>query len=116
MNYKNAWKCKKCPQTATEMGCPFWWEIIMEKPETGETKVMKGCGFTLMPELFAHVSKNAVHAAAASYDMRNKVIRNVGKVIRNINEKFQLKMEEEELALLEDPDAEIVEEAEIEEK
>ena len=51
MNYKNANKCHKCPQTNTEKGCPHWMEISMTNDGTGEMKIDKACGHVLMPKL-----------------------------------------------------------------
>jgi len=106
--FKNAWKCKKCPETNSEQGCPMWWEVVMKNDETGQTKVEKGCGFQLLPQMMALVSTNSLHATAASYDMRNKVIRNVGKVISAVNTKFQLDFKEEEIDEMSTTDEELL--------
>ena len=50
MNYKNANKCHKCPQSNGEKGCPHWMEITM-KNDTGGMKIDKACGHVLMPTL-----------------------------------------------------------------
>ena len=97
LSYKNAWKCKKCPQTNNETGCPMWWEVVMKNDETGQTKVEKGCGFQLLPSMMALVSTNSLHSVAASYDMRNKVLKNVGKVISAVNTKLQLEFTEDDI-------------------
>ena len=97
MNYKNAWKCKKCPQNNGETGCPMWWEVVMKNDETGQTKVEKGCGFQILPSMMALVSTNSLHSVAASYDMRNKVVKNVGKVIGAVNEKLSLEFSKEDI-------------------
>jgi|TARA_R100001530_G_scaffold129206_1_gene99426 hypothetical protein len=50
MNYKNANKCHKCPQSNDEKGCPHWMEITMTN-DSKEFKVEKACGHVLMPKL-----------------------------------------------------------------
>lgn len=105
-NYKNAFKCKKCPESSNENGCPLWWEVILTN-DIGEQKLAKGCGYRLMPEMLAITCKQATHTTYAAYDMRNKVVDNVGKVITAI--KDQLKIE-----LPEDLDLEIIEPLQIE--
>lgn len=51
MNYKNANKCHKCPQSNGENGCPHWMEITMKNDQSGEMKIDKACGHVLMPKL-----------------------------------------------------------------
>jgi len=108
VNYKNAWKCKKCPETNNDKGCPMWWEVVMKNDETGETKVEKGCGFQLLPQMMALVSTNSLHSVAASYDMRNKVVKNVGRVITAVNEKLQLDFSKEEVDEMSSVDGEVL--------
>lgn len=95
MNYKNAFKCKKCPETANETGCPLWWEVILTETETGEQKIHKGCGYRLMPQMLALTCKQAMHTTYAAYDMRNKVVKNVGKVVTAVKEQLNLDIPEE---------------------
>ena len=91
LKFKNALNCKKCPGTAEQPnGCPIWWEILMTNDITGEKKVEKGCGFQLLPQLLTFAIKESMHTTYAAYDMRNKVVKNMGKVIQAIAEKFQL--------------------------
>jgi len=106
-NYKNAFRCKKCPETASEKGCPVWWEIIVTNEVTKEKKVEKGCGFQLQPQMLVLTAKQAMHTTYAAYDMRNKVVKNIGKVITAVREKLQIDLPEElteyeELKLIEE--------------
>lgn len=43
MQFKNAFKCKNCPESSNRDGCPCWWEIPWENAETGEIQMRKGC-------------------------------------------------------------------------
>ena len=90
MNYKNAFKCKKCPESNGSKGCPLWWEIVMTHETTNDKKIEKACGYTLMPQLLVLNYKQTTHGLWAAYDMRNKVVKNVGKVITAVKEKLQL--------------------------
>lgn len=105
--FKKAFKCKNCPQTNTENGCPMWWEIVMENDKTGEQRVDKGCGYQMLPQMMANISSKSLHAAAASYDMRNKVIKNAGMIIRAINSKMMLDFSDEELKEMENPNSKV---------
>lgn len=104
MKFKNAWKCKKCPERNDENGCPAWWEMVLTNDVTNEQKIERTCGFLLMPQFFSMVCKDTAHSIAASYDMRNKVINNTGKVIRAINDKMDLGFVEDELIEMENPE------------
>jgi len=44
-NYKNAFKCDKCPGSNDEDGCPVWLETIMTNTQTLEIKSVGQCGF-----------------------------------------------------------------------
>ena len=89
--YKNAFKCKKCPGTHEQPeGCPMWWEIILTNDVTEAKKVEKGCGYQLMPQMLALSCKSAMHTTYAAYDMRNKVVKNMNKVVTAIKEQFHL--------------------------
>lgn len=91
LKFKNAWNCKKCPETAEQPnGCPMWWEMVMTNDVTNEKKLEKGCGFQLLPQLLILMLGETTHCTYASYDMRNKVVKNMGKVFQALSEKFQL--------------------------
>ncbi len=68
MNYKNANKCHKCPQSNTELGCPHWMEITMTN-DNGEFKTDKACGHVLMPKLLMMTinatNRNTEHVSKA---------------------------------------------------
>ena len=104
--YKNALNCKKCPESAIQPdGCPMWWELLMTNDITGEKKVERGCGFQLLPQLLTIGIKESVHTTYAAYDMRNKVVKNMGRVFSAIQEKFQLPKDvTDEIELLEEGD------------
>jgi len=106
MNYKNAFNCKKCPTSNGENGCPMWWEMIMTN-HLGEQKVEKNCGYQLLPSMLILVCKQTEHTTFAAYDMRNKLVENVGKVIQAVQHKFNLP--EELLDMTEDKPLEIEE-------
>jgi len=94
--YKNAFKCKKCPGTFEQPeGCPMWWEIILTNDVTEAKKVEKGCGYQLMPQMLALSCKSAMHTTYAAYDMRNKVVKNMNKVVTAIKEQFKLVIPDE---------------------
>lgn len=94
VQFKNAFKCKKCPGTCEQPnGCPVWWEILMTNEVTGEKKVEKGCGFQILPQLLIRNMGETIHGTYAAYDMRNKVVKNMGKVVAAIREKFELPAE-----------------------
>lgn len=92
LQFKNAWRCKKCPETANQpMGCPMWWEMILTNDVTGEKKVEKGCGFQLLPHLISMAVSESMHTTYAAYDMRNKTTKNINKVIHAIKNELNLK-------------------------
>jgi hypothetical protein len=91
MKFKNAWNCKKCPETSEQPdGCPMWWEMIMTHDVTKEKKLEKGCGFQMLPQLLILNLSETSHCTYAAYDMRNKVVKNMGKVFQALNDKLQL--------------------------
>lgn len=104
LQFKNAWKCKKCPETANQPnGCPMWWEMVLTNDVTGEKKIEKGCGFQLLPHLISMTVSESMHTTAAAYDMRNKVVKNMGKVFAAVQEKLRLPEDiiEDEMVLIE---------------
>ena len=92
MNYKNAFDCKNCPMTSGENGCPNWWEMIMVN-HVGEQKIEKNCGYQLLPSMMGLMCRQSEHATYAAYDMRNKVIENINKVIGAVHSKLNLPKE-----------------------
>jgi len=103
--FKNAFKCSKCPESNQEEGCPLWWEIIMTNDVTQEQKIEKGCGYQLLPQMIALTCKQSMHTTYAAYDMRNKVVKNLGKVFSAISEKLKisnLQLDTEEIKMIEE--------------
>lgn len=70
MSYKNAFRCKKCPQTNNENGCPCWLEITWTNDD-GDTKIDKGCYFQLSPKLMLESVKAANISSEHACQMRN---------------------------------------------
>lgn len=79
LSYKNAFKCKKCPQSNQENGCPAWLEIVMTNDQ-GSQKMERGCSYQLMPMMLIETMRSADHTTAAAYDMRNKVVSAVQRL------------------------------------
>jgi hypothetical protein len=77
--YKNAFNCKKCPQSLDEDGCPVWAEQIWTDKLSGESIINKGCGFALMQHLLVDVVKQAATAPAEISQMRQEVVESVQK-------------------------------------
>ena len=77
--YKNAFNCKRCPQSLDEDGCPVWAEQIWTDKLTGDSIVNKGCGFALMQHLLVDVVKQAATAPAEISQMRQEVVESVQK-------------------------------------
>ncbi len=75
MNYKNAWKCHKCPQSSKEDGCPAWNEVVMTNVQSGETKVVKGCHFQLMPSIMVESIKASDVSASTYAAIKNEIAR-----------------------------------------
>ena len=75
--FKNAFNCKKCPQSMEEDGCPLWSEHIWTDKLTGESVVNKGCGFTMMQAMMIDVIKQASTAPEEISQMRKEVVESV---------------------------------------
>lgn len=78
--YKNAFKCKKCPQSNKEDGCPAWNEIIMTNPTTGEQKVEGGCFYQVMPMLLIESIKSSNVSASTHADIKTEVGRGFARI------------------------------------
>jgi hypothetical protein len=78
---ENAFNCSKCPENGGYGGCPAWWEIVWEKPNTDEVKVEKGCGLEMMPKLLLEVLKASNRPAAAVESMRNEMKKDFGSLL-----------------------------------
>lgn len=75
--YKNAFKCRKCPQSNDEKGCPVWWEQVWEEEDTKEQVLTSGCGFVLAQNLILDVVKQGFGARAEVNEMRKEVVNGV---------------------------------------
>ena len=75
--YKNAFKCRKCPQSNDEKGCPVWWEQVWEDGDTKEQVLTSGCGFVLAQSLILDVVKQGFGARAEVNEMRKEVVNGV---------------------------------------
>ena len=74
MAYRNAWKCRKCPQSNGEDGCPAWCEYVETNPSTGEEKLTKECVFQALPKFLVHAVAAANQAAQSADSHRNEVL------------------------------------------
>jgi hypothetical protein len=70
MSFKNAFQCKKCPESNSKNGCPCWLELIMEN-DAGEKKTEKGCYFQLSPKLMLESVRAANVGSEHACQMRN---------------------------------------------
>lgn len=86
MNYKNANKCHKCPQSNTEKGCPHWMEITMVN-DMGESKIEKACGHVLMPKLLMMT----VNAANRTTEQVSKVQNEIAGGFTSLSNVMRLK-------------------------
>jgi len=73
MAYKNAWNCKRCPRTNTDIGCPAWTELLETNIATQEERITKDCLFILLPRLMVEVIKVSNRPAAEISAMRCEV-------------------------------------------
>lgn len=82
-SYKNAWRCKKCPQSNKEDGCPMWWEVFYEKMGVSGSegiKVVKGCGLQLQSEYMVEVIKASNRPAKQISAMQNEMHKSLNRV------------------------------------
>ena len=79
-NYKKALNCKKCPGSSDKDGCPLWWEFAETFPGTGETRMKKACGLTLMPQLFFNSIAASDTQSASENGTRNAIIEGFDKL------------------------------------
>jgi hypothetical protein len=77
--YKNAFNCKKCPQSNNEKGCPVWLESVATEVTSGETRLQKGCGFQMLPMFMAGIAKATDMQAGEVSAMKQEVVDRVGK-------------------------------------
>lgn len=90
MNYKNANKCRKCPQSNGENGCPHWMEITMTN-DNGEYKTDKACGHVLMPKLLMMTVNAANRTTEQISKVQNEIVNGFEGLIRTIQSPLKLK-------------------------
>lgn len=73
MNYKNAWNCKRCPQSNGPDGCPAWTEFMQTSVATGEERLQKECLFQALPVFMIETIKAVNRPAAAMESTRNEL-------------------------------------------
>lgn len=89
MNYKNANKCHKCPQSNDEKGCPHWMEISMTN-DKGEHKIDKACGHQLMPALLVMTVNAANRVTEQISGVQNEIASGFTTVARVLSNEKQL--------------------------
>lgn len=77
-NYKNAFKCHRCPGNASERGCPCWVKDIWEDEVSGNVQVIEGCIFQSIPRYLKWNAGRSALAAATVQELRNENERVIG--------------------------------------
>ncbi len=88
MNHQAAFRCSKCPRNADpERGdsCPAWWEWTAENIQSGETKIVRMCGWQAMPQFLTEVIKASNRPAAAVESTRNEIATGLGRIAETLN-------------------------------
>ena len=85
MTYRNAFNCKRCPQSNDDRGCPVWWETVWEAP-SGETRTIRSCGFTQIPLYLTEVIKASNRPAAAVEGVRNETAEGFERIVAGLQE------------------------------
>lgn len=91
MDHRAAFQCTQCPQNndpARGRSCPTWWEWTAEHLGTGESRIVKQCGWTAMPIFFTEVIKASNRPAAAVESTRNEIATGLAEVGRRISSGF----------------------------
>jgi len=91
---KHAFDCARCPGKAGDGGCPAFWETIWERP-TGETKIIKGCGFEQLPLYLTEVIKASNRPAAAIESTRNEIANGLARIAVGARMRHPLAIEDE---------------------
>jgi hypothetical protein len=86
MNYKNAFKCKNCPESNSKDGCPCWVELLMVEDDTGKQRVDKACVFSMLPMLMVETIKAVQQPAHEISAMRGQVAHGVERAMLRIPE------------------------------
>jgi len=98
MNYQGAFECDNCPMNsdpAKGRACPMWWETIWQKAAVSgvDTKVVKACGYTQLPEFLVEVVKAANRPTAQMSEVQNEIAAGLQKISGNVLEGFQKMIE-----------------------
>ena len=52
--YRNAFRCRRCPERNDADGCPAWVEYVETSPATSEQRATRGCLFQALPKFLIH--------------------------------------------------------------
>ena len=74
-NFKNAFKCRKCPGTSDENGCPMWWTWMRRNVTTDEEVVHEGCGFAIGMPFFLTENARAANSSSAELSKVRELVR-----------------------------------------
>lgn len=85
MSYKNAFNCKRCPESSGPDGCPVWWETTWED-KGGNVDLIKSCGFQQLPMYLIEVVKASNRPAAAIESMRNETVGGFNRIVSGLQE------------------------------
>jgi len=97
--YKKAWKCKKCPETNNENGCPAWTELMVTNIQSGEEKLEKDCLYRMLPMLLVEVIKASNRPAAEIGSLKNGMINAISELAESTQ---QLMVEKDKQNLIEE--------------
>lgn len=82
--------CERCPHRYSKTGCPCWITpehgFLEENVQTGETRIVQGCFYSVIPKLMSHVVAAANRPAAAMESFRNETIRGFGMVAQAVGQ------------------------------
>ena len=87
-NFANAFKCKKCPESNTEKGCPCWTELTMVNDD-GNHKIEKACIFGMLPMLLVEVIKATNVTTGEINNTKNEMVKGfsfMSEVFSNIKQ------------------------------
>lgn len=90
MNYKNAFTCKKCPQSNNESGCPMWWEFIQTDTSNGHEQLTKMCGYQALPLYLIEVIRASNRPAAEIGAMRGEIDTRMGDIANGMRQVPQM--------------------------
>ena len=91
--YKNAFNCKKCPQSSKEDGCPAWWEQVWTDKANGNQVIKSGCGFAMAQSLLVEVIQTTHRPAAEISQMKKEVVDGVERATTAVLEFHRAKEE-----------------------